>query len=266
MPSGRLSRARLLLARSGGLAKRVSLLAGVSLCLAGCRLPSFGSFDAPTTQGQKTYHLWQGFMVATLVVGVFVWALIFWAIFAYRKKKSGCDGLPKQTRYNMPWEVTYTIVPLLIVAGLFYFTVVAENQVTQVVANPQTRVTVTGFRWGWRFDYTDASGKVLTSVVPPTVGQGYPQMILPDHEVTRVTLVSRDVVHGFYIPAFDYSEYAQPGLLNKFDLTPTREGTFDGKCAQYCGLRHAQMLFTVRIMNSSDFHTWLSSQEAKVST
>ncbi len=245
---------------------RAGVLALVALGLAACQLPTFGSFNAPTTQGQKSFHLWQGFMIPTLLVGIFVEGLIFWAALRYRKKKRADEGLPKQTRYNLPWEAVYTIVPVLIVAGLFYFTVLAENQVTKVVHNPQTRVTVTGFRWGWRFDYTDPSGRVLASVVPPTLGHGYPQMMLPDHQVTQVTLVSRDVVHGFYIPAFDYSEYAQPGIHNRFDITPTREGVFDGKCAQYCGLRHSEMLFTVRIMSSSNFHSWLSSQEAKVPT
>ena len=85
----------------------------------------------------------------------------------------------------------------------------------------------------------------------PTSSQ-YPQFELPLHQTTHIVLVSNDVVHTFYIPAFNFGRYALPGVTNNFDFTPVRLGVFPGHCAQYCGLYHSEMLFSVRVVQPAD--------------
>jgi cytochrome c oxidase subunit 2 len=70
------------------------------------------------------------------------------------------------------------------------------------------------------------------------------------------------VVHAFYVPAFLFQRNAQPGQVTRFDVTPTTLGVFDGKCATFCGIGHAQMLFTVRVVSPADFAAWLRAGEA----
>ena len=93
------------------------------LLLSGCSLDSeYGRLGMPepaTEEGNRILSLWQGSWVAALIVGVFVWGLLLWAIVAYRRKEG--DGLPKQVRYNVPLEILYTVAPLLMVLALFYF-------------------------------------------------------------------------------------------------------------------------------------------------
>ena len=188
-------------------------------------------------------------------VAIVTFGALFYVLLRFRGKG---DRIPRQSHSNVKIEVLYTVIPAIIVALIFVISVKVENTVTAVAAHPNLRVTVTAFQWGWRFSYPNG-----VSVV--SQGANYPQMVLPVNETTTIKLVSQDVVHGFYIPKFDFSRYALPGFTNYFDLTPTSVGTFVGRCSQLCGLYHAEMLFSVRVVSPTQFQAWLNSQP-KVAT
>lgn len=225
-----------------------------ALALSSCKLPTFWAYKGATTQGRTEFHLWQGFIIVAIFVAVITYGALLFASFRYRRHG---DKIPKQTHSNFKWELTYTIVPVLIVIGLFAATFVSENKVDAVVRKPALRVTVVGFQWGWKFEYPGG-----VTVVPK--GATYPTLELPEGETTTIRLLSNDVVHGFYIPAFNFSRYALPGVTNYFDFTPNRTGSFSGKCSQFCGLYHAEMLFNVKVVSPSQFSSWLTSQQQKV--
>ena len=214
-----------------GTLKRIVPLAFVvalALCLGGCTLPTFGAFRGATTQGQTEFKLWSWMTIAGLVVAVFVWGLILWAVVAYRRRDP--NEMPKQFHANVPVEVLYTVLPLIIVGVIFFYTVVAENKIDALSPHPSVVIRVTGFQWGWRFQYLNPEGKqvalVETAQARPPVLAGnplsaeYPRFVLPIGETTRIVLVSADVVHTFYIPGFNFGRYALPGVTNQFDFTP----------------------------------------------
>ena len=232
-------------------------LAGLAVALSGCTY-NFENNKGATTQGHDIFKLFQGFDITALAVGVFVWALIFWCILAYRRKSA--DHWPRQTRYNMPWEVAYTTIPVLIVAVLFAYTVRTENAVDAVVANPENHMSIQAFQWGWRFTYDNpgGSGQSVTLLSDPN---HYATFEIPLNQTTQVDLSTADVIHEFDVPAFNFERYAQSGIVNTFDLTPNQTGTFIGRCAQYCGLHHDLMVFYVKVVQPADFQTWLSQQE-----
>ncbi|TAN25227.1 MAG: cytochrome c oxidase subunit II [Actinomycetota bacterium] len=238
-----------------GMGKRnLIVLALGAFSLTACNLPAFGAFRGATTQGQNEFHLWQGFILTAIVVGIVTWGALFYAVFKFRR----CgDQIPKQTHSNLKWELIYTIIPVLIVIGLFAATYVTENEITNVSSHPALRVTVVAYQWGWKFEYPGG-----VNIVPK--GANYPTLELPEGKTTTIKLVSNDVVHGFYIPEFNFSRYALPGVTNYFDFKPTRAGYFEGRCSQLCGLYHAEMLFHVRVVSSSDFNNWLTTQQQKV--
>jgi cytochrome c oxidase subunit 2 len=124
-------------------------LPSAALVLAGCKVPSFGAKKSVTETGQSTFHLWQGFSIAALIIGGFTFFLIVWAVLRYRRRD---DAIPKQTQYHIPLELLYTVLPILVVAGLFVSTVLVENKVT---AQPKTSyvINVNAFQWGWKFSY-----------------------------------------------------------------------------------------------------------------
>ncbi len=247
----------------------VALLGG-ALVLGGCTTPTFGAFRGATVQGKDEFKLWVGMAITGLVVAALVWGLIFWAILRYRRKHDG--EMPRQFHEHIPLEIIYTVLPVIIVGVIFYFTVVTENEVDAVAKKPAETVHVLAFRWGWRFTYYDASGRfqgvtVETSAPPqllakPATSKQYPQLVLPQGENVKIVLNSSDVVHGFYVPAFNFSRYALPGVTNVFDFTPTQPGVFRGQCTQYCGLYHAEMLFSDRVESPTAFGSWLTSAQA----
>lgn len=243
--------ARVRFPRGSSRLRTIAALGGSALAFGGCNL-SFGSYPGATKQGHDIYRLWQGSTIAALVVGAIVWGLIFWAVLRYRKKG---DAIPKQTHNNYLVEIIYTAIPIILVAGLFYFTVIYENRVDAVSHHPDVSVHVTGFQWGWRFDYT---GQRVSEVSGITT---YPTMVLPLGQTTRITLTTDDVIHGFYIAKFDFSRYAQSGVTNRFDFTPNQTGTFLGRCTQFCGLRHDQMLFYVKVVTANQYQQWLAGQQ-----
>jgi len=233
----------------------VLLATAVLATVTGCDVPDFGSPEGSTRQGKKIFGLWQGSVVAALAVGAFVSALIFLAIVRFRRRK-GDEGVPSQKQYNLGLEIAYTVLPLVIVAGLFYYTVQTQTKVTHIGAEPAVRVEVTAFQWGWSFLYL-GSGVVISSQ-----GEERPTLTLPVDQTTRIILTSADVVHSFFVPDFLYKRDAIPGIVNTFDLDPVRTGTFLGRCAEFCGLRHADMLFDVSVVARPDFDAWLAGQQA----
>lgn len=237
--------------------------------LSGCGTPTFGAFRGATTQGHDEFKLWVGMFIAGLVVAIVVWLLIFWAAFAYRRRD---DSIPRQFHAHIPLEITYTLIPVIMVFVIFYFTVVTENRVDAVSSHPDEIINVTAYRWGWQFTYYDGNhhsqGVTIATLAEPkklaepSTSKEYPQLVLPKGATVRIDLESRDVIHGFYVPAFNFSRYAQPGYTNVFDFTPTTIGVFPGQCAQYCGLYHAEMIFSVRVESSADFANWLKNTQA----
>jgi cytochrome c oxidase subunit 2 len=229
--------------------RRIVALPIGALALAGCTVPTFGAAPGATTSSRSVYHLWQGFSIGAAIIGTLVVVLILWAVIFYRRKS---DRIPKQSQYHIPLEMTYTIVPILIVLGLFAATVVVENK---EVANPKTNVTidVNAFQWGWKFTYPSQNVVVVGQTTQD------PEIVMPVNTNVHINLTSSDVVHGFYVHAFNFSRYALPGVLNQFTLRAVTTGTYNGQCTQLCGLYHSLMFFRVKVVSQSEYTTWLAS-------
>ena len=240
--------------RAARLAAPLGGILGAGLVLSACNLPNFGAFKGNTVQGNSTFHLFQGFFVASIIVGGITFILLLLAIFRFRRR--GESIIPKQIHGNTKLEIVYTVIPVVIVAILFIFTVRVENKVDAVARHPNLRVDVTGFQWGWKFYYPGYGVTTITKGVDL-----YPTLELPVGENATFRLVSNDVVHGFYMPEFDFSRYALPGVTNYFDFTPQHTASFVGRCSQLCGLYHADMLFYVHVVSPSQFKSWIHSHQ-----
>lgn len=234
------------------------------LVLGGCNLyPTYGASTGATRQGNDIFKLYSGMMTTGIVIGGLVGLLIVWTLFRYRRRS---DEMPRQFHENIPIEILYTTIPVLIVAGLFVFTVLTENNVdaTQPInatvtatGKPVVDIRVTAFQWGWRFDYTGLNVGLAGETTNGPANHG-PQMVVPVGETVQITLMSDDVIHGFYVRDFNFSRYALPGVTNTFDLDVLRAGTYPGQCTQICGLYHSEMLFSVRAVSPSEFARWAS--------
>jgi cytochrome c oxidase subunit 2 len=240
--------------------RRLALAGAVvtAFLLTGCTLPTFGAYKGSTTQGRTEFHLWQGFLVAGLVVGGFVLLLILYAVIRYRRRS---DQMPRQTQYHTLTEVTYTVVPIIIVLVLFVFTVLAENKVdaTPKPSDPGANIHVYAFQWGWEFSYPGGVKIIGQTTQAPT-------MMVPVGTETQITLKSLDVLHGFYVPQFNFSRYAAPdrGPGTQFNFNVLHAGVYRGQCTQLCGLYHSLMFFNVKAVPRAQYDAWLRAAQAQV--
>ncbi len=233
----------------------------VLLTTTGCELPSFGYPHGITPQATRMYNIWSGSVIAALSVGVLVWGLILWASFRYRKKS---DELPQQVRYNLPVEVLYTMIPFVIVAGLFYFTARDEIEVNKVSPNPDVTVSVVGFRWQWQFGYVE-NGRVIGQVTGRP-GET-PVLVLPKDRSIRFIESSPDVVHSFWVPEFLFKRDVIPGKINEFEISKIdRTGTFVGRCAEFCGTDHPRMNFTLQVVEPAQFDAMMQNFRSAAAT
>lgn len=198
--------------------------------------------------------LWRVLMVTGIAVGALVLALL--AVTVVRdRRRSPAGGLPPQTRENVPLEIAYTAVPLVIVAALFAVAVHVQRPVNRLAASPGLRVEATAFQWGWRFAYPARDVTVAgDSNTPPT-------LVLPVQVTTRLELASPDVIHSLFVPAFLVKRDLIPGMVQEMDVTPTRVGRFAGYCAEFCGLDHTRMTFDVEVVTQPEFERWLAEHQ-----
>jgi cytochrome c oxidase subunit 2 len=211
--------------------------------------------------------LWIWSVIAALLIGIGVWGLILWSVVRHRKRS---DELPKQTAYNLPLEIVYTIIPFLIIAGLFFFTVVTQNKVQERSDDPDTTIAVNAFKWNWQFVYPETTGPDGEPVNTVGTTEEIPILVVPTDETVRFEVASADVIHSFWVPEFLFKLDVIPGNENGrdnvFEVTVREEGAFVGRCAELCGTYHAYMNFEVRAVTPADYDDYLAARESGLST
>ncbi|WP_336210650.1 aa3-type cytochrome oxidase subunit II [Nonomuraea sp. LPB2021202275-12-8] len=224
--------------------------------------------DHITTQGGVVQSLWNGAWIAALATGIVVIALIVWACLFHTKRKAKAE-LPPQVRYNLPIEMLYTLVPLVMVSVFFFFTARDSEVLTADSKNPDVTVKVEAFQWSWRFT-TNVQGKDLKPVVGMPVGdykQG-PQLVLPVNKKVRFELKSDDVIHSFWVPEMLFKRDVIPGIPENspgrfFEVnTLNRPGVYAGRCAELCGVDHSRMLFSLKLVPQAEFDQYIASNQA----
>lgn len=216
--------------------------------------PGFFPPPAASEQGRHIQDLYSIVFWIAAAVFLLVEGLILWAVLRYRRRD---DVLPVQTHGSRVAEALWTAIPAAIVLFLFILTVQTLDKVEAKTPNPAVTVDVTGFQWQWTFDYKE-QGLSFTGL-----GDKGPEMVLPVGQTVHLKLHSNDVIHAFYVPQFLYKKDVVPGRENNFDVLVEQPGTYVGQCAEFCGLAHAKMFFTVRAVPRAEFDAWVSQEQEK---
>jgi cytochrome c oxidase subunit II len=257
-----------------GSKRRVVQLAALALLVvpltSGCSVDEVLRFGWPagvTPEAESMRELWTWSAVAALVVGVITWGAMFWAIAFHRKRKGDDDTPPRQTQYNLPVEIVFTVIPTIIVAVLFGFTVNVQNYVDRHTPNPDVRVNVTAFQWNWRFDYPDYQAPNGQPVSTLGTSETVPLLVLPTNRRIEFTQQSNDVIHSFFVPEFLFKRdvFPYPHQNDQDNVwqidSIDREGAFVGRCAELCGAYHAMMNFEVRAISPDLYDRWVALRE-----
>ena len=223
-------------------------------------LRGFGFEEGVTSVNVASMGLWQGAWLAAAVVGLITLILILWPLVFHRKKD---ESFPKQTQYNIPVEIAYTVIPFIIVAVLFGYTARAQNEIKQVTPVSATNVkvhdiTVNAIQWSWQFIYEEAGPGTTVTGTPAQP----PTLYMPLGEKVRFKITASDVVHGFWVPAFMIQIQNIPGVENQIEFTAQKLGTYPGRCNILCGRQHSQMLFDVKVVTPGEYKSYIESLKA----
>jgi cytochrome c oxidase subunit 2 len=235
---------------------------GLSSLLAGCsneELTGVGYRGDVTSVNESSFTLWQGAWLAAAIIGALTMVLILWPAIFHRKKEG--SEFPRQTQYNIPAEIAYTVIPFIIVAVLFGYTAKAQTEITELSPAASTEVhdiTVNGIQWSWQFTYEEAGEGTTVTGTPAQP----PILYMPLGERVRFTFTASDVIHSFWVPEFMIQMQNIPGVSNNLEFTANELGEFRGFCNILCGRQHAQMRFTVKVVTPSEYDAYIQTLKA----
>ncbi len=173
-------------------------------------------------------------LIAVMVVG-----------FALRYRRRDPESVGSRFDNSAPLEITWTVIPLLIVLFTFFWGAKVYFDLYKVPADTAT-FYVTGKRWMWKIQH-------------PTGQREINELRVPLGQPVRLLMTSEDVIHSFYVPAFRTKSDVLPGRYTSIWFRPTRTGTFHLFCTEYCGAEHSRMIGSVHVMEPDDYQQWLAS-------
>jgi cytochrome c oxidase subunit 2 len=240
------------------------------LALSGCTTEDFLNGYLPLNSQGATNHtgpiteFWITSWVVLFFVGFVAWGLMAWALIVYRRRK-GSTVVPPQLRYNNPIETLFTIVPVILVVGFFILTAQTMQDIEKDPGNPDVTVQVIGKQWSWDFNYVDedvysAGIQVQPDQVTKPESE-MPVLHLPTNTKVQLDLMSRDVIHSFWVVEFLYKKDVFPGTKwnHMYFTTGSKPGTYMGKCAELCGEFHSMMLFKVVVETPEEYENYIQS-------
>jgi cytochrome c oxidase subunit 2 len=167
--------------------------------------------------------------------------LMIYFIYKYNKKR---HPVATQIHGSTKLEIAWTIIPLILTMVMFYYGWAGWKPMTKV---PKDAMEVTVLGRMWNFSYIYENGRQTDT------------LYLPKDQAVKLNLEALDVVHSFYIPAFRVKQDMVPNMKNNFMwFIPQRVGIYEIFCAEYCGLQHSYMYSSVKVMEDSDFKSWLT--------
>jgi cytochrome c oxidase subunit II len=190
----------------------------------------------------QLYYLLSGI---TAFFTVLIFSIIFVFMIKYRRRSPGESGV--ETHTPLAVELTWTIIPSLICVVLFVWSSSLYVRNGRPPA-ASTEIFVIGKQWMWHLQHPEGPREIDELHVPV----GVP---------VKLTMISQDVIHDFYIPAFRVKKDVLPGRYSQLWFQPTEVGTYHLFCAQYCGTNHSEMVGWVYVMSPTDYATWLAGGE-----
>ncbi|MBT0666574.1 cytochrome c oxidase subunit II [Geobacter pelophilus] len=200
------------------------------------------------TTNQAVDPVFKFIYVVCILLFAGISAVMFWFVFRYHRSRA---PQPTSLQASNLWlEVLWTAVPTLLVMAMFYYGWAGYLALRNVPKGALT-VTATARMWSWSFSYAN--------------GKSSKKLYVPAGRPVLVNLVSMDVIHGFYLPAFRVKRDIVPGMKNHVWFVASQKGSYDLFCSVYCGTEHYKMTTTVEAVAEDRFNQWLESPEPEAS-
>jgi cytochrome c oxidase subunit 2 len=211
-------------------------------------------FDPAATPAHSIFNLSMLVLAVTLIIFLVVAGLLLYALIRYRQRPEDSDREPAQIYGSNQIELSWTVIPILIVVMLFLSTTRVILG-TQAIPKPESamNVTVIGHQFWWEYRYPALGVVTANELHIPTSDPTHPTP-------TYLTLMSADVDHSFWVPRLAGKTDLIPNHVNEMWVDPQQAGLYLGQCAQYCGTQHAKMLLRVYVQSPADFAAWINRQ------
>jgi cytochrome c oxidase subunit 2 len=223
------------------------------LVLAGCTGDPQDTLTKHGVISEKITNLYGIVFAIAVVVFILVEGALVFVLIRYRRRRGQEGQLPTQLHGNTPLEISWTIIPTLILAVLAIPTISTIRELDAAPADA-LQIHVIGHQWWWEFRYPD-SGVVTAD-----------ELHIPVGRPVKVTLNSADVIHSFWVPNLAGKTDVVPNHNNTMWFEAKEPRTYSGQCAEFCALSHAKMKFTVVAESQSDFDAWLRAESAPAAT
>ncbi|WP_415403806.1 cytochrome c oxidase subunit II [Tateyamaria sp. SN3-11] len=246
---------------------------------------AMGFQPAATEVARRLQWLDGMILVVITAITLFVTALLAWVIIRYNRKR---NPEPASFTHNTPVEIAWTVIPIVILVFIGAFSLPTLFHQQEI---PEADVTIkaTGYQWFWGYEYVDEGfafdsymiGAPATggdnSLTPETeaalVEAGYSRedfllatdnaVVIPVNKTVVVQVTGADVIHAWTIPAFGVKQDAVPGRLAELWFEAEKEGIYFGQCSELCGIAHAYMPITVKVVSEEAYAEWLASAKAE---
>lgn len=216
--------------------------------------------DAPMTlfspadpQAQSIYGISLFVLAITLGIFIVVAGLLTFVLIRYRQRPGDDNREPAQIYGSNQIELSWTVIPILIVVTLF-LTTTRVILGTEAIEKPKgaLEVTVIGHQFWWEYHYPKLGIVTANELHVPVSDAQHP---------TYLEVTSADVTHSFFVPRLAGRMDVIPNRVNEAWIDPPQPGLFLGQCGQYCGTQHAKMLLRVYVQSQSDFDAWVKAQQ-----
>jgi len=221
--------------------------------------PGFGDFEATgfgmpeqaSTVAGEIDGVYNFITILSIVFFVLiVGAMLIFIVMFRRGSGDSVRTAEKTSTHNTPLEVTWTVVPLLLAIAIFYVGMKGYLNLRQPPGNAY-EIDVVAKRWNWEFTYTnDEAGSVT---IPH-------ELYVPVDRPIKLNMMSLDVLHSCYVPAFRVKQDVVPGRFTHLWFTATEVGSYTLFCTEYCGTDHSNMIATVHVVPQEDFESILAEK------
>lgn len=223
-----------------------------------------------TDISRDVYELHMTIFYICCVIGLVVFAIMFWVIIHHRKSKG---AVPAQFHESTKIEILWTAIPFVILIGMAVpatKTLIAMEDTTKA----DLTIKVTGSQWKWHYEYLDhdvSFYSVLSTPREQITNQDQKTetylldvdkpLIIPKGKKVRFLMTSDDVIHSWWVPEFAVKKDANPGFINEAWTKVNETGIYRGQCAELCGKDHGFMPVVVEVKEPAEFEQWLANAQ-----
>jgi cytochrome c oxidase subunit 2 len=226
-------------------------------------------FQNPASDGMRDIVNFHNNLLLPIIIAISVFVL-FLMLYACVRFRASANPNPSKRTHNVTVEILWTLIPclILIVMAVPSFKILYKQD---TIPKADLTIKAVGYQWYWGYEYPDENIIFDSYMVEEKdLRADQPRLLTVDHEVVvpvnkvvKVLITANDVLHAWALPAFGVKRDAVPGRINETWFKAEKEGTYYGQCSELCGIKHAFMPITVKVVSEEDYQEWLSEARVK---